>query len=91
MIVIANVFPKLKNTKSFVKPLPKKRRLRTRFECEHLKAFQILAKSPRERSSHVLSSFSGNLISKIFPLVLREILVVFVNTLTGDGVYPVQD
>ena len=25
------------------------------------------------------------------PLVLREILGVFVNTLTGDGKYPVQD
>ena len=25
------------------------------------------------------------------PLVLREILEVFVNTLTGDGMYPVQN
>ena len=27
----------------------------------------------------------------MFPLVLGEILLVFVNTLTADGVYPVQD
>ena len=28
---------------------------------------------------------------KMSPLVLREILGVFVNTLTGNGKYPVQD
>ena len=36
------------------------------------------------------SSFSLNLIFKISPLVLGEILGVFVNTLSADGKYPVQ-
>ena len=38
-----------------------------------------------------LSSFSLNLICKISPLVSGEILGVFVNTLTDDVKYPVQD
>ena len=46
MMVVANVFPKLMNVKSFVRPLPEKRRLRTRFDSQHVKASQILLKSP---------------------------------------------
>ena len=38
-----------------------------------------------------LSSFSLNLICKISPLVLGETLGVFVNTLTDDSKYSVQD
>ena len=38
-----------------------------------------------------LSSFSGNLIWKMSPLVLGEILEVFVNMLIADDKYPVQD
>ena len=37
------------------------------------------------------SSFALNLICKICRLVLGELLGVFVNTLTGDAKYPVQD
>ena len=37
------------------------------------------------------SSFSLNLIWKVSPLVLGEILGVFVNTLTAEGMYAVQD
>ena len=36
-------------------------------------------------------SFSVNYIPKISPLVLRKILGVFVNTLTANGKYSVQD
>ena len=36
-------------------------------------------------------SFSRKLIWKMSPLVLGEVLVVFVNRLTADGKYPVQD
>ena len=35
-------------------------------------------------------SFSVKLIWKMSPLVLDEMLGVFVNTLTADGKYPVQ-
>ena len=51
---------------------------------------EILAKSPLERLYHVFLSFSRELIWKICPLVLAEILEVFVNTLTSDGKYPLQ-
>ena len=37
------------------------------------------------------SSFLVNLICKISPLVLGEILGVFVNTLTANAKYPAQD
>ena len=90
MIVIANVFPKLQTVKILVRPLSKKRPFRTRFERQYVKASQILPKSPWESIYHVFSSFSGKLIWKMSPLVLGEILGVFVNTLTADGKYPVQ-
>ena len=91
MIVTANVFTKLKNVKGFVRPLAKKTRFRTRFDSQHVKACQILAKSPWEHFCHVFLSFSGNFICKKSPLVLGEILHLFVNTLTADGMYAVQD
>ena len=91
MIVIANVFPKLKNLKSFVRPLSKKRRFRTRFDIKHLKVLQILAKSPRERFYHIFPSFSGRLSWKISPIVLSEILKVFVKILIAADKYPVKD
>ena len=37
------------------------------------------------------SSFSGKLILKISPLVLGEILGMFVKTFTANAKYPVQD
>ena len=52
---------------------------------------QILPKSPLEDFCHVFPSVSGKLIWKMSPIVLGEVLVVFVNTLTVDGKYPVQD
>ena len=45
-IVIPNVFPKLQTLKMLVRPLSKKRHLRTRFDSQHIKASQILVKSP---------------------------------------------
>ena len=62
MIVIANVFPKLQTLKIFVRKLSQEHRFRTGFGSQHVKAFQLLAKSPRERFYHVLLSFSGKLI-----------------------------
>ena len=62
----------------------------TGFSSQHVKASQILAKCPWERFYQVFSSFSGKLIWKISPLVIGEILGVFVHTLTGDAKYSVQ-
>ena len=91
MIVMDNVFPKLQTVKNFVRPLCKKRHFRTRFDSQHVKVTRILAKYPWEHFYHVFSSFRGKLIWKMSPLVLGEILGVFVKTLTTDGNYPVQD
>ena len=88
MIVIANVFLQLKIVKRFPTTLFKKRCFKTRFHSQHMKACQILAKSPWEHFYHIFSSFSGKLIWKMCPLVLGEILGVFVNTMTVDGRYP---
>ena len=46
LIVIATVYPKSQTVKILVSPFSKKRRFRTRFENEHVKASEILAKSP---------------------------------------------
>ena len=91
MIVVANIFPKLETVKILVGPISKKCRFRTRFESQHLKPSKILVKSPWERFCLVFSSFPGNLISKMFHQVLGDVLVVFVNRLTADGKYPVQE
>ena len=91
MIVIANVFRKLEAVKILFRPLSKKCRFRTRFNSQHVKASQILAKSPWERFCHSFPSFSRNLIWKTSPLTLGEISADFVNTLTADGMFPVQD
>ena len=90
MIVIANVFPKLQTLKIFVRKLSQEHRFRTGFGIQQVKESELLAKSLRERFYHVLLSFSWKLISSMSPLVLGDILRVFVKTLTGDGMYPVQ-
>ena len=90
MTVIANVLPMLKNVKILVRPFSKKRCFRRRFDSQHVKALQMLAKSPWERFYHVFSSISGKLIWKMSPLVSSEILGLSVNTLKSDGTYPVQ-
>ena len=90
MIVIANVFPKLQSVKILDRPLSKKCCFRTRFDSQHVKTSQMLARSSWERFHHVFSSFSGNLIWKMCPLVSGEMLGLFLNTLTSDGKYPLQ-
>ena len=91
MMVIASGSPKLQTMKDFDRPPCKKRRFRRRFDSQHVKVHQILAKSPWERFYHVFSSFWENLIRKMSPLVLRKIFVVFLNTLTANGKYPPKD
>ena len=85
MIFIANVNPKLQIVKKLVRPLSKRRRFRTCFDSEDVKASQILAKSQWERFYHVFSSFSGKFIWRMSALELRKILLAFFKTLTADG------
>ena len=90
MIVVANVFSKLQNVNIFVGKLCKEYRFRNGFGSQHVKACQLLAKSPGQGFYEVFLSFSVRLIWKMSPLVLGEILGVFVNILTADGKYPVD-
>ena len=90
MIVVANVFSKLQNVNIFVGKLCKEYRFRNGFGSQHVKACQLLAKSPGQSFYEVFLSFSVRLIWKMSPLVLGEILGVFVNILTADGKYPVD-
>ena len=83
MIVIANAFPKLQTVKDLLRPLSKKWRFRTPFDRQHNKGFQTLVKSAWEHFHHIFSSLWGKLIWKISPLVICEILGVFVNKLTS--------
>ena len=85
VMVIANVFPKLRTVKILVIPLSINRCFRKRFDNLHVKVSQILVKSPSDQFYSVFWSFWEKLIWKMAPLVLGEILRVFVNTLTEDG------
>ena len=91
MIVIANVFPQLKTLKILVGPLSETRRFRTCFVSQHMKASKILEKPPLQQTHHDFPTFTENLVWKMSPLVIGEILEVFVNTLTGNAKYSNQD
>ena len=91
IIVIATAFPKLRNVKNLVRAISKKCRFSTRFDSLHVKASQILPKSPWESVYLNFSSFSRKLIWKMSLLVLGEILGVCVKTFTVDDKYRVLD
>ena len=91
MMVIANVFRKLQSVKNFIKPLCKQHRFGTRFDRQHVKMSQILAKSPWERFYHVFSSFREKLIWKMSPVLLGEIFGTFLNKVTAEGKYVIED
>ena len=91
MIVIASVFWKWKTVKDLIRPLSKKHRLRTPFGSESVKGSQTLVKSEREHFHHIFSSLLENLIWKISPLVICQMVGWFCNTLTANDKYPVWD
>ena len=90
-IVIANVFPKLQTVKDLVRPLSKKRCLRTSFESQPVKGFENLVKSALEHFYHIFASLWNKMTWNTYLLSKFEILVVFVNTLTVDDKYPAWD
>ena len=91
-MVIANMFPELQTVKILVRPLSKNRPFRKRMDRQHVKVFQILAKSQWEWFYHLLSSFWEKLIwNNISPVLLGEVLGSFLNALSVDGKYPIED
>ena len=91
MIVIANVFPKLKSVKDWVRSLSKKRCFRTPFGSHHVKVSQTCVKSSWEHLYHIFSSLQEKLIWKISLSVICEIIGAFVDTLTVNDKYPVRN
>ena len=91
MFVIANLFAKLQTVKILLRSLSNKRSFKTCFDSHHVKASKILVKYLRARFCYFFSSLLGKLIWKMFPLVLGEILGMFVNILTADDKYSVQN
>ena len=77
IMLIANVFPKLQTVKNVVRPLCKKGPLWTRFDTQHDKVPQILPKSPWELFYHAFSLFWEKLIWSVSPVLLGEILGIF--------------
>ena len=90
-ILIAHVFPKLATVSDLVTPLTIQRRLKTPFDSQHVKLFQILVKSSWEYFYHIFSSLWGEIIWKISPWLKFEIIGLFVNTWTAHYKYPVPD
>ena len=90
-MAIANVFPKLQTVKNFARLLCKERCCGKLFDTQHVKMSQILAKSPLEHFYHMFSSFWEKLIWQISPVLLREILGIFFNTLIVERRYPIED
>ena len=84
MIVKTNVFPKLKTVKDVVRQMSKESRFRTPFDSQQVKGSQTLVKSAWQCFYGNYSSHWENLTGKMSSLVICEILVVFVPTLTVD-------
>ena len=91
MLVIANVFPQLQTVKNFLKAFCIKCCFGKYFDSQHVKVCPILGKCPWEHFCQVFPSFWGKLIWKISPLVVGEFFWRFVNTLSANGRYHVQD
>ena len=78
--VIAYVFPKLTTDSELIRPFTKNHRVRTSFDSQHVKVFQILLKSPWEHFYHIFRSIWGKMIWKISSLLKFQNVGVFANT-----------
>ena len=67
--------------------MPKKPRVRTLMDSQHVKGSETLLKSAREKFRQIFSSFSKKISSKNAVSVVSEILRLFVNILTPDDKY----
>ena len=67
--------------------MPKKPRDRTLMDGHHVKGSATLLKSARPYFCHIFGSLWNKFSSKIYVLVLFEVLRLFVNILTPDEKY----
>ena len=67
--------------------MPKKPRVRTVMDSQHVKLFETLLKSAQQYLCHGFWSLWTEISSKRFVLVVSEIFRLFVNILTPDEMY----
>ena len=81
------LFPKLYTAKGGVTYMPKKLRIRTLMDTQHLKGSETLQKSARQYFYHIFWSLWKKISSKISVLVVSVLLRLFVQILTPDDKY----
>ena len=67
--------------------MPKKQRIRTLMDSQHVKGSETLHKSAQQYFCHIFWSLWKKISSKNSVLVVSEILRLFVNILTPDEKY----
>ena len=87
MILIPEVFPKLRTPKNMVTSMPKKSRFKGSFGKQHGKRAQTLLKFAWQHLYHIYWSLWRQLTFKKFLLVICKISRLFPNTLSADGKY----
>ena len=87
MTLIADVFPKLRTQKNFVRSMPKKSNFKESFEKQHGKCAQTLLKFAWQHLYHIYWSLWRQLTCKKSLLVICKISRLFPNTLSADGKY----
>ena len=91
MLVMTNVFVKLKTAKDVVGQMSKEPCFRTPFDIQYVKGSQRYAKSAWEQFYHVVSPLWRKLIWKTSLLMICKILGILVNTFTPNGKYPLRN
>ena len=87
MILIAEVFPKLRTPKNMVTSMPKKSRFKGSLGKQHGKRAQTFLKFPWQQVYHIYWLLWRQLTFKKSLLVTCKIWRLFVNTLSADGKY----
>ena len=87
MILIADVFPKLRTPKNIVTSMSRKSRFKESFAKQHGKRVQTLLKFAWQQLYHIHGWLWNELSLKKFVLVICKISRLFPNTLSADGKY----
>ena len=91
MILIADVFPKLRTPKNVIRKMSEKPGLRGPFQKKHRKRPQKLLQSWRRQLYHIYWSLWTSFSWKKSVLVICKILRLFLNTLTADDKYSLHN
>ena len=91
MLLIADVFPKLRIPKNLVKQISKTLPLRGPFDKRHAKWYQTLLKFERHHLYHIYWSVSRQLSRKKCLLVRSKFLRLFLYTFIGNDKYSLLD